>query len=80
MVWRNALYGHFGLDLTGTNGGVVRVDDIVIEDVSNTNNVAVYEQPFAVPGIGTGGRQARIVFGTAVKGAIRVTIRVDNPT
>lgn len=48
--------------------------------ISNTNNVAVYEQPFAVPGIGTGGRQARIVFGTAVKGAIRVTIRVDNPT
>ncbi|MCR8827664.1 glycosyl hydrolase family 28-related protein [Pseudosulfitobacter koreensis] len=35
MVWgRQALYGHFGLDLTGPNGGVVRVDDIVIEDVT----------------------------------------------
>ncbi len=29
-----ALYGHFGLDLTGANGGVVRIDDIVIEDVT----------------------------------------------
>lgn len=28
------VYGHFGLDLTGGNGGTVRIDDIVIEDVS----------------------------------------------
>ncbi|MEO0485944.1 MAG: glycosyl hydrolase family 28-related protein [Pseudomonadota bacterium] len=35
MAWgTQALYGHFGLDLTGPNGGIVRVDDIVIEDVS----------------------------------------------
>ena len=36
MVWgTQALYGHFGLDLTGPNGGVVRIDDIVIEDVTS---------------------------------------------
>jgi hypothetical protein len=36
MVWGNAaLYGHFGLDLTGPNGGVVRVEDIVIEDITS---------------------------------------------
>jgi hypothetical protein len=35
MVWSNAIYGHFGLDLTGGNGSVVRVDDFVIEDVTN---------------------------------------------
>ena len=36
MVWgRQALYGHFGLDLTGPSGGVVRIDDIVIEDVTS---------------------------------------------
>ncbi|SEP77712.1 glycosyl hydrolase family 28-related protein [Thalassovita taeanensis] len=36
MVWGNApAYGHFGLDLTGSNGGVVRIDDIVIEDVTD---------------------------------------------
>ena len=35
MVWGTApVYGHFGLDLTGANGGVVRIDDVVIEDVS----------------------------------------------
>ncbi|QYK41318.1 MAG: right-handed parallel beta-helix repeat-containing protein [Paracoccaceae bacterium] len=36
MVWGlTPVYGHFGLDLTGPNGGVVRIDDIVIEDVSS---------------------------------------------
>ncbi len=34
MVWAGVIYGHFGLDLTGPNGGVVRIDDIVIEDVT----------------------------------------------
>ncbi|MEM9350104.1 MAG: glycosyl hydrolase family 28-related protein [Pseudomonadota bacterium] len=36
MPWgTETLYGHFGLDLTGANGGIVRIDDIEIEDVSN---------------------------------------------
>ncbi|WP_050929580.1 glycosyl hydrolase family 28-related protein [Aestuariivita boseongensis] len=36
MVWgRAALYGHFGLDLTGANGGVVRIDDVEIEDITS---------------------------------------------
>lgn len=35
MTWANAHYAHLGLDLTGPNGGVVRVDDIKIEDVSS---------------------------------------------
>lgn len=35
MAWGMAAsYGHFGIDLTGTSGGVVRVDDIRIEDVT----------------------------------------------
>lgn len=35
MVWGIVpVYGHFGLDLTGANGGVVRIDDLVIEDVT----------------------------------------------
>ncbi|MDJ0627447.1 MAG: glycosyl hydrolase family 28-related protein [Rhodobacter sp.] len=35
MVWgTEPIYGHFGLDLTGSNGGIVRVDDIVIEDIT----------------------------------------------
>ena len=36
MAWgRNAIYGHFGLDLTGPNGGVVRIESIRIEDVTS---------------------------------------------
>lgn len=36
LVWgKGTLYGHFGLDLTGANGGVVRIDDIMIEDVTH---------------------------------------------
>ena len=36
MAWgTTAVYGHIGLDLTGPNGGVVRIDDIVVEDVTN---------------------------------------------
>lgn len=30
-----SVYAHIGLDLTGANGGVVRIDDIVVEDVTN---------------------------------------------
>lgn len=35
MVWTGAEYGHFGVDLTGPTGGVVRVDDIIITDVTS---------------------------------------------
>lgn len=36
MPWgTDALYGHFGLDLTGASGGVVRIDDIEITDVTS---------------------------------------------
>ncbi len=36
MVWGTGpVYGHFGIDLTGANGGVVRIDDLVIEDITS---------------------------------------------
>ncbi len=36
MVWGTApVMGHFGLDLTGPNGGVIRIDDVLIEDVTD---------------------------------------------
>jgi hypothetical protein len=35
MIWGTVpIYGHFGLDLTGLNNGVVRIDDLQIEDVT----------------------------------------------
>ncbi len=36
LVWgAEPVYGHFGLDLTGPNGGLLRIDDLVIEDISS---------------------------------------------
>ena len=36
MAWGPVpTYGHFGLDLTGASGGIVRIDDLVIEDVTD---------------------------------------------
>ena len=36
MVWgMEPQYGHFGIDLAGQTGGVVRIDDLVIEDVTS---------------------------------------------
>lgn len=35
MLWDAAVFGHFGIDLTGPSGGLVRIDDIVIEDVTS---------------------------------------------
>lgn len=36
MVWgAAALFGHFGLDLTGPGGAVVRIENLVIEDVTS---------------------------------------------
>jgi len=35
MVWGSEpTYGHFGLDLTGPSGGIVRIDDFEIQDVT----------------------------------------------
>src|SRR6056297_1672486 len=35
LVWGSEpIYAHVGLDLTGPNGGVVRIDDIEVEDVT----------------------------------------------
>lgn len=35
MVWAGANIGHLGLDFTGANGGILRIDDIVIEDITS---------------------------------------------
>jgi len=36
MVWGTApIYGHFGLDLTGSNGGIVRIESVRIEDATS---------------------------------------------
>jgi hypothetical protein len=37
MVWgESPTYGHFGIDITGPNGGVIRVEDIEIHDITTS--------------------------------------------
>ena len=44
MPWGTApAYGHFGLNLTGPNGGVVRIDDITIEDVTSVFHAEMFD-------------------------------------
>lgn len=36
LVWgTEPIYAHVGLDLTGSNGGIVRVDDLTVEDITS---------------------------------------------
>jgi hypothetical protein len=36
MIWgQEPVFGHFGIDLIGVNDGVVRIEDIIIEDVTS---------------------------------------------
>jgi hypothetical protein len=44
MIWGTApAYGHFGLDLTGASGGLVRIDDITIEDVTDVFHADMFD-------------------------------------
>ncbi len=44
MIWGTApAYGHFGLDLTGASGGVVRIDDITVEDVTDVFHADMFD-------------------------------------
>ncbi|WP_372886339.1 right-handed parallel beta-helix repeat-containing protein [Shimia sp.] len=36
MVWSTeAVYAHVGIDLTGATGGILRIDDLVVEDITS---------------------------------------------
>ncbi len=36
MIWgAGPVYGHFGVDLVGSSGGILRIDDLIIEDVTS---------------------------------------------
>lgn len=44
MVWGTApAFGHFGLNLTGANGGIVRIEDIQIEDVTSVFHTEMFD-------------------------------------
>jgi hypothetical protein len=68
MVWgTGAIYGHFGLNLTGSNGGVVRIDDIVIEDITSAflRNMMDWVDVLDYGAIGDGIADDSVAFGAA---------------
>jgi hypothetical protein len=60
-------------------GRAMGVDSVVPEGrLVNAANASVYEAPYVETGIGTGGRQFRVIFGTEVSGRVRATVRMDD--
>ncbi|MEX0348690.1 MAG: glycosyl hydrolase family 28-related protein [Paracoccaceae bacterium] len=79
MPWgRDALFGHFGINLEGPNGGIVRVDDIEIEDVTTfflrdmINVVDVRD--FGAVGDGTTNNTAAFAAADAAAGGRRILV------
>lgn len=80
MIWGTApVYGHFGLDLTGATGGVVRIEDIVIEDVTDVFHAAMFDwvdvRDFGA--IGDGVTDDRAAFDAADTAALGKTVIVS---
>lgn len=80
MVWGAApVYGHFGLDLTGATGGVVRIDDITIEDVTSVFHADMFDwvdvRDFGA--VGDGITDDRAAFDAADTAAVGKTVVVS---
>ena len=79
MPWGTVpVFGHFGLDLTGPNGGTVRIDDFRIEDVSEywleAKQGLVDVRDFGAVGNGT--TDDRVAFEAAAAAAAGRTVLV----
>ena len=83
MVWGTApVYGHFGLDLTGATGGVVRVDDITIEDITSVFHADMFDWVDVrdYGAIGDGVTDDRAAFDAADTAAFGKTVVVSPGT
>jgi hypothetical protein len=62
-------------------GGRVRNVEAVCPEgkLTDANGVAIFELPYAEPEKGAAKTQANLIFKTACKGLVRVTLRTDNP-
>ncbi|GLS85516.1 hypothetical protein GCM10010873_04890 [Cypionkella aquatica] len=80
MVWGTApVLGHFGLDLTGPTGGVVRIDDITIEDVTDVFHSDMFDWVDVrdYGAIGDGVTDDRAAFDAADAAAVGKTVVVS---
>ncbi len=72
MVWPvSVAFAHFGLDLTGPTGGVVRIDDIIIEDVTSlyTTDILGVVDVRDFGAVGNGAHDDRPAFAAAITAA-----------
>ena len=72
MVWPlSVAFAHFGLDLTGPTGGVVRIDDIIIEDVTSfyTSDILGVVDVRDFGAVGNGTTDDRPAFAAAIAAA-----------
>ena len=79
MPWgTSAVYGHFGLDLTGSNGGTVRIDDIEIEDVTsyylNENLASINVEDYGAVGDGTTDCSSAFIAADAAANGKRILV------
>ena len=79
MVWPTSVaFAHFGLDLTGPTGGVVRIDDLIIEDVTSfyTGDLVglVDVRDFGAVGDGTTDDRAAFAAAIAAAGGRRLLV------
>lgn len=80
MVWGSTpAYGHFGLDLTGPTGGVVRIDDVTIEDVTDVFHSEMFDWVDVrdYGAIGNGVTDDRLAFEAADAAAAGKTVVVS---
>lgn len=72
MVWGpDALYGHFGVDFTGANGAVLRVESIVVKDISSAflRDVLPYVDVRDYGAVGNGEGDDTDAFDRAIRAA-----------
>lgn len=80
MVWGiEPVYGHLGLDLTGANGGVIRIDDILVEDVTDVFHSEMFDWVDVrdYGAIGDGVTDDRAAFDAADTAALGKTVVVS---
>lgn len=83
MVWgASPAYGHFGLDLTGPTGGLVRIDDVTIEDVTSVFHSEMFNWVDVrdYGATGTGATDDRLAFEAADAAAAGKTVVVSPGT
>ncbi len=62
------------------NGWVRNVESIhATSQITNAGNTRITEMPWVQAAVGTARQQVAVNWGTAVRGSVRLRLRMDNP-